>query len=850
MDTGDYQEIRQLFDDYLRMYASRDDRLTTYFSEDFSGFTGGGDFLVKDREEWVAITRQDFAQVKDPIRIELKDVAIQSLAETIAVATGFFTIHLPIKDHILSRETARLVLIFRKEGAGWKISHSSISIPYPLVREGEVYPLKELVDRNQLLEQLIAERTIQLSFANDRLQKTNEELTREIAERKQAGDALRQSNQKIEAITSISPDGIGILSLDGKIQLISDKLVKMHGYSTEKSDEYLGRSVFEFIDPSSHKALIDNIRKVLAGESDDKLTEYLAIKKDQSRFNIDVNSAILRDADGNPTGILYVERDITERKGAEEALQQSNQKLEAIISASPDGIGVISLDGKLQLISDKLAEMYGYSIEQKDEMIGKSALDFTDPSHHERMRDNIRKLLAGEKNLTEYLAIKKDQSRFYIDVNSTVLRDASGNPASILFAERDITERKQAEADKEKLEAGNRQLQKAESLGRMAGAIAHHFNNQLGAVIGNLELAMMELSRGVSPYAKIAAAMKAASRAAEMSGLMLTYLGQSLDKPEPLDLSETCRRSLPMLLAVMSGGVVLETDLPAPGPVVKANANQMLQVLTNLLTNAREAVGEGRGVVRLVVKTVSAANIPAVHRFPSDWQPQSDAYACLEVADAGCGIADKDMEKLFDPFFSSKFTGRGMGLAVVLGIVRAHGGVVTVESGPGLRTVFRVFFPLSAEAPLRQPDKAGNGGDIPAGEVSPMEIDGSGTALLIEDEEMIRSVAASMLVHLGFSVLEAEDGVAGVEMFGRCRDEIRFVLCDLTMPRMNGWETLTALRRLAADIPVILASGYDEAQVMAGEHPELPQVFLSKPYDLKGLSDAIGQALRGGKKTG
>src|SRR5450759_4643350 len=130
MDAIDYKEIRQLFDVYLQMYSSRDDRLTTYFSEDFSGFTGGGDFLVKDRDEWVAITRQDFAQVKDPLRIELKDLAIQSLSDTIAVTTGFFTIHLPIDDHILSRETARLVLIFRKESAGWKIAHSSISIPY------------------------------------------------------------------------------------------------------------------------------------------------------------------------------------------------------------------------------------------------------------------------------------------------------------------------------------------------------------------------------------------------------------------------------------------------------------------------------------------------------------------------------------------------------------------------------------------------------------------------------------------------------------------------------------------------------------------------------------------------
>src|SRR5450631_2560952 len=193
VDASDYQKIRQLFDDYLWMYASRDDRLTTYFSEDFSGITGSGDFLVKDREEWVAITRQDFAQIKDPIHIDLKDLAIQLLADTIAVATSSFTIHLPIEDHILSRKTARLVLIFRKESAGWKISHSSISIPFGMARDGEVYPMNELVDRNQYLEALIAERTIQLSEANDNLQQTNEELLSEIAERKRAEEALKES---------------------------------------------------------------------------------------------------------------------------------------------------------------------------------------------------------------------------------------------------------------------------------------------------------------------------------------------------------------------------------------------------------------------------------------------------------------------------------------------------------------------------------------------------------------------------------------------------------------------------------------------------------------------------------
>jgi CheY-like chemotaxis protein len=223
----------------------------------------------------------------------------------------------------------------------------------------------------------------------------------------------------------------------------------------------------------------------------------------------------------------------------------------------------------------------------------------------------------------------------------------------------------------------------------------------------------------------------------------------------------------------------------------------------------------------------------------------------MEVKDAGCGIADKDIEKLFDPFFSSKFTGRGMGLAVVLGIVKAHDGAVTVESEPGRGSAFRVFLPVSGEEVLRQPDKGNYGDTLQQGVpiiTSSIVMEGSGTVLLVEDEEMVREIAAAMLTRLGFSVVEAKDGVEAVELFRQHQDKIRCVLCDNTMPRMNGWETFTALRKLAPDIPVILASGYDEAQVMAGDHPEWPQAFLNKPYKLKGLSDAISQALVSKKK--
>jgi two-component system, cell cycle sensor histidine kinase and response regulator CckA len=323
----EFPDMHKLLDDYLRMYAGRDDELTTFFSENFSGFTGGGDFLVKDKKEWIAITRQDFAQVKDIINLEQKDFKLQKLSDIIFVATSFFKIHLPIKDHILSKETARLVLIFQKEPAGWKIAHSSISIPYHLVRAGEVYPMLELESRNQFLEDLISERTIQLSEANRKLNETNKHLAKEITEHKAVQDALLQSNQKLEAIISSTPDGIGLMSLNGEIQLMSDKVAEIYGYSLTEMDNITGKSIFDFIDQSCHSQLTENMRKIISGEGTGKITEYLAIRKDKTRINIDVNSSLLYDSGGNPVSILFVERDVTERKKAELIIQKQNKEL-------------------------------------------------------------------------------------------------------------------------------------------------------------------------------------------------------------------------------------------------------------------------------------------------------------------------------------------------------------------------------------------------------------------------------------------------------------------------------------------------------------------------------------------
>lgn len=400
------------------------------------------------------------------------------------------------------------------------------------------------------------------------------------------------------------------------------------------------------------------------------------------------------------------------------------------------------------------------------------------------------------------------------------------------------------EVEKAELEAQNRQLQKEESLGRMAGAIAHHFNNQLHVVMGNMEVAMNGLSQDSDTLEILTEAMQAARKASEVSSLMLTYLGQTTGKREALYLAEVCRQSLPMLCTVLPEGVTLKADMSSPGPAIRANENHVRQMLTNLVCNAREASDADKMAIHVIVKPVSAVEIPASPRFPIDWLPQDTAYACLEVSDTGCGISDKDIKKIFDPFFSSKFTGRGLGLSVVLGIVRAYGGVVTVESEPGRGSIFRIFLPVTTDAVLSQPLPFTTTETSYMDKSDKTPITGnSGALLLIEDEEPVRKMARVMLTRLGVEVLEAEDGVEAVEVFRQHQNEIICVLCDLTMPHMDGWDTLAALRKISPGIPVILSSGYDKSRVMAGEHSEWPQAFLGKPYKVKDLRDAIDHVL-------
>jgi CheY-like chemotaxis protein len=278
--------------------------------------------------------------------------------------------------------------------------------------------------------------------------------------------------------------------------------------------------------------------------------------------------------------------------------------------------------------------------------------------------------------------------------------------------------------------------------------------------------------------------------------------------------------------------VRLKTFLPDFGPVILGDETQLKQILANLVRNAGEALSGKEGEISVAITLLSLDQIRCFPMNPARWQAKDETYACLSVSDTGGGMESGTLEKVFDPCFSTKFTGRGLGLSVVLGIVEAHDGAVTAQSTPGLGTQLRVFLPIE---PVQE---------VLSARPEPLlsrRKSGRGLVLLVEDEPTVQKMAQTMLNRLGHEVLAASDGVEALELFSRHRDDMQCVLLDLTLPRMGGWDALMALRRLDADIPVVLCSGYDKSQVMACNHAERPQAFLQKPYTRADLSAALAK---------
>lgn len=411
-------------------------------------------------------------------------------------------------------------------------------------------------------------------------------------------------------------------------------------------------------------------------------------KKDGTVFPVEITGRFFLHQ-GQAIHIAAV-RDITERKRIEDRLRFT----QFAVDRFGDGAFWINREGRLHYVNEAGCRSLGYT---PDELIGKTVADIDPIFPFAEWPAHWRQLQVDKHALIESLHKTKDGRLFPVEIRSNYV--AFGDQEFNCAIVRDISKRKRLEKERAELEAMNWQLHKEESLGRMAGAIAHHFNNKLMAIMGCIELAL-EYQRDFDDSAvqrELHQALASANKAAQICRSLLTYLGQgSGGNRRPMDLSEVCRQHLPVLQAIVPTKITLLAKLPIPGPVVVLQVERMLQILTNLVTNSVEAFDKDReGWIRLEVGRVASTDLGDSTIFPAGWQARDPVYACLSVADNGCGIAAEDREPLFDPFFSRKFTGRGLGLPVVLGLTKAHGGAVAVESTPGEGSLFRILLPLA-----------------------------------------------------------------------------------------------------------------------------------------------------------
>ncbi len=530
-----------------------------------------------------------------------------------------------------------------------------------------------------------------------------------------------------------------------------------------------------------------------------------------------------------PGTFAVVFEETTAQRRAQRELERRERLYNDLVETATDLVWRCDAEGRYTFLNKAWERAFGYAL---DEMLGRPFTDFMSPGQAARDRSTFARLLAETGRIDGYETVhrRKDGTPVHLVFNATPFQDEAGRIVGTQGTAHDVTERRRLEEERLSLERQLLHAQKLESLGVLAGGIAHDFNNLLMAILGNADLAMAAVDRGSPAYESLAAINQATARAADLARQMLAYAGRGRFVVGPVDLNELLAEMLHMLEVSVSKRAALRLRPHRPLPTVEADATQLRQVVMNLVINASEAIGEQDGIIAVStgVRACDHAYLKAI--WPERELPEGP-YVELEVADTGCGMARETLERLFDPFFSTKFAGRGLGMSAVLGIVRGHHGAITVDSVPGQGTTFRVLLPASAKA-------AAQGG---AGRVRG-DWSGAGKVLLVDDEASVREVGARMLRALGFTPVTAGDGVEGLEAFRREPGAFAAVILDLTMPRLGGEACFRELRRLSPDARVLIASGFGEQEV-AQLAVEGLAGFIAKPYALSTLREALRRAL-------
>jgi PAS domain S-box-containing protein len=655
--------------------------------------------------------------------------------------------------------------------------------------------------------------------------------TREITERKAALAALQASEEQYRAIFNAAADALVLRDAAFRIVDVNETYERMSGW---RRDEVLGVDRIVANPPDVAPAICALHEQALAGELIE--LEVPLVRRDGTRYEIELRGVPIRHR-GEPH-VLYMGRDVTERKRAERALRDSEEQYRAIFNASADALILWNSRFQRVDVNEAYERMYGWS---RDDVIGRGYdAPHAGEEYARPRRELVRRALAGEACSAELEALRKDGQRIVTEVHAIPFRHR-GEPHVLAIA-RDITERRHAERRREELERQLRQAQKMEAIGQLTGGIAHDFNNILTSVIGYLVMAeeRAEATADATLQRQLGQAHLAAQRARDLIARMLAFARRQRGERRPLALAPLVRQTLQLLRSTLPSTVEIDAAgiaLADDGPPVTADAVQLEQVLFNLCINARDAMdGHGRIGVRL-----------QVHPRGGGWHcascravvPQG-AWVELVVADSGTGIALALLERIFDPFFSTKAPGQGsgMGLAMVHGIVHDHGGHLQVTTAPGRGAVFGVWLPL-AEASLLEAEiaPAAATAGVPALR---------GRVLVVEDDPMVGDFLVERLAGWGLDVTLQRDPVAAAAWLDDASHEVDLLLTDQTMPQLTGLQLARHAHAARPALPVVLVSGnaaaFDAGELAAGGI----RVALAKPVDAARLRTVLGDLLQAG----
>ncbi len=606
------------------------------------------------------------------------------------------------------------------------------------------------------------------------------------------------------------------LSSDGTILLVNKMWLKLLDYEL---DEVLNRPLVDFFAPASQSLFTATFQELQSNGCSGSHNLELVAKGGQ-KVSVRIQGEAVRDAEGRFLRSHCVVLDMRAELQARKAQDQSEGRYQRLVELARGGIWEIDADAVTVFVNPAMATMLEYSAE---EMVGKHLFEFMDDRGRKISERNLKRREQGIDEQHDFEFITKSGERIVTALETGPLFDDEGKYAGALAGVMNITERRRFEQEFQ-------HTQKLESLGVLAGGIAHDFNNLLQAVVGNAELALTDLEDQPPARESLLEIQRAARRATDLCRQMLAYAGRTHFQLENVDLAELIGEMGEILQVGLSKKAHFEIDLAPDLPLLEADPSQLGQVVMNLITNASEALSGNEGTVRVTGRLSTLNDAEAKSQFPSGSLP-AGSYVLFSVTDTGCGMDEETQNKIFDPFYTTKFAGRGLGLASVLGIVQGHGGSIAVDSALGKGSTFVVALPHL--------DLTSTGADTEAeasaGELSCL------TVLIAEDEPSVARIVKRIMEHLGQKVIAAGNGQEAVDHFYKQGAQIDVVMLDLSMPIMDGKEAMQEIRALNAEVPIVICSGFPAEDIARGFGSDQPDHYLQKPFVAEQLRQVLIQ---------